>query len=317
MAFKLNTFRRAYTVTPTLNEEGVHVGGITGFLMSMGYAIKQFHPTRVVVVFDGKDGSAIRRKMYPDYKQQRRVEVRLNRSETTERQDNELIQLVRLIQYLEELPISVVVTDGVEADDIIAYLVNDVFNLQCIIMSSDKDFLQLINDRVILWSPTKKKIYNTVDVYREYGVYPINFALYRSIEGDKSDNIKGINGIGLKTLKKRFPIITENVEISLPDFIKNVSEMKQTATTKKLLAEVNKLVINYQIMQLKTSLINANKKLLIIDMIRNVPKSFNTHIFEKMIITDKILNAFKNYDLWVREVFSLINNFNLKERVNG
>ena len=65
----LNTFIRVFSVIPTTNDDGIHVGGIVGFLRSLGYTINMFRPTRVIIVFDGKGGSTRRRKLYPEYKQ--------------------------------------------------------------------------------------------------------------------------------------------------------------------------------------------------------------------------------------------------------
>lgn len=178
----LNTFIRAYSATPTLNANGEHCGGISGFLSSMGHAIKTMSPTRVIVVFDGKNGSAARRKLYPEYKATRKVSIRLNRAQSVDKEDNQLEQLIRLIDYLETLPITVITLDGAEADDVIAYIANNILtpkDSHSFIMSSDKDFLQLVSNNVHVWSPTKKKLYYEDDVYSEYGVIPQNFAVYR------------------------------------------------------------------------------------------------------------------------------------------
>ena len=67
----LNTFIRAFGATPSTNEDGDHVGGITGFLFSIGKAIRDFKPSRCVIVFDGRGGSARRKKIYGDYKANR------------------------------------------------------------------------------------------------------------------------------------------------------------------------------------------------------------------------------------------------------
>ena len=74
----LNTFIRAFAVNPTTNEDGIHIGGMTGFLQSVGYAIKNIKPTRVIVCFDGKGGSKPRQKIYSQYKAGRKVRSRLN-----------------------------------------------------------------------------------------------------------------------------------------------------------------------------------------------------------------------------------------------
>jgi len=119
------------------------------------------------------------------------------------------------------MPFTVVIQDNTEADDVIAYIVNDHFkDSQCFIMSSDKDFLQLITERIHVWSPTKKKLYYNEDIFEEYGVYPNNFALYKAIIGDPSDNIPGIDGVGAKTLINRFPIIQQQDKLSVEDFMR-------------------------------------------------------------------------------------------------
>jgi len=151
----LNTFIRAYSSSPALNANGEHVGGVSGFLLSVGHAIKTVDPTRVVVVFDGKNGSAKRRQLYPGYKATRKVKIRLNRAEVVDKEDNQLQQLWRLIDYLEALPITVITLDDSEADDVIAYIANEYLadkDSHTFIMSSDKDFLQLVRSNVHVWS---------------------------------------------------------------------------------------------------------------------------------------------------------------------
>jgi DNA polymerase-1 len=139
----LNTFIRSYAASPVTNEHGIHVGGISGTLLSIGHAIKAINPTRVIVVFDGKNGSAKRRQLFSEYKANRKVKIRLNRPESVDSEDNQLFQLMRLVEYLNVLPITTVVLDNAEADDIIAYMVESSFSKednQVYIMSSDKDF---------------------------------------------------------------------------------------------------------------------------------------------------------------------------------
>jgi hypothetical protein len=75
----MNLFIRTFSAIPTLNEEGKHVGGLSGFLLSLAATIRMVNPTRVVVVFDGKGGSYRRRQIYSNYKERRAVTSRLNR----------------------------------------------------------------------------------------------------------------------------------------------------------------------------------------------------------------------------------------------
>ena len=155
----LNTFIRAFAANPVTNEDGVHIGGITGFLMSIGYAIRNIKPTRVIICFDGKGGSQRRRKIYPDYKGNRRVRTRLTRHVSIGSMDDEKVamkqQLLRLSQYLETLPLQILSIENIEADDTIAYITQQVYpDSQVFIMSTDKDFMQLVSKRVSVWSPT-------------------------------------------------------------------------------------------------------------------------------------------------------------------
>ena len=67
----LNTFIRVFSAVPALNDDGMHIGGVTGFLRSIAASIRQHKPTRCIVIFDGKGGSARRKKLYPNYKANR------------------------------------------------------------------------------------------------------------------------------------------------------------------------------------------------------------------------------------------------------
>ena len=241
----LNTFIRAYAASPSTNTNGEHVGGVSGFLLSVGHAIKAINPTRVVVVFDGKDGSARRRTLFPEYKAKRKFQIRLNRAVTVDKEDNQLQQLIRLVEYLEVLPITMITSDGVEADDVIAYIAQDYLkqkDSQVFIMSSDKDFLQIINDRIHVWSPTKKQLYYANDVYDQYGIIPKNFALFRALIGDASDNIPGVSGLGAKTVVNKFPKINGQEVLSLEDFINYAKQLYQQNPKSKIYSKVNEQI---------------------------------------------------------------------------
>ena len=161
----LNTFIRVFSVIPTTNDDGIHIGGIVGFLKSVGYAIKMLAPTRTLIVFDGKGGSNRRRKIYPEYKAKRTTKIRLNRVNDFENLEDErhsmLMQLSRCVEYLECLPVSILSIDSVEADDVIAYTAKQLLpKSKVTIMSTDKDFLRA-QERVFgpyrhqIWAPRR------------------------------------------------------------------------------------------------------------------------------------------------------------------
>jgi len=315
----LNTFIRAFVVVPTVNENGTHVGGITGFLMSIGYAIRNIKPTRVIICFDGKGGSQRRRKLFPDYKATRRVKHRMTRINEFNSVDDERVamaqQIQRLSQYLEQLPVSVMSIENIEADDSMAYISQQVYpKSQCIIMSTDKDFLQLIDDRVQVWSPTKKKFYFKDTIKEEFSLDSKNFLMYRVITGDSSDNIPGIRGAGTKTLQKRLPILFEEKKIGLEDIFNHIETSNDgTKLAAEILASKDMLELNHQLMQLTEVDISGRAKESINNICKqDIPKLIKPN-FMKMLLEDSINMNIKNPELWLKDTFSTLNAFALRK----
>ena len=140
----LNTFIRAFAVNPAINDDGLHIGGMIGFLKSLRYTCDILKPSRCIIVFDGKNGSGRRQKIYPEYKATRKVKKRLNRNVDwgTAPQDEEQSmrqQMGRLIEYLEQLPLTLICVDGIEADDTMAYISQQVLkDSDIFLMSTEK-----------------------------------------------------------------------------------------------------------------------------------------------------------------------------------
>ena len=304
-----NNFIRCWTVVPTLSDHGDHVGGASGFLASIGYAIKLLHPTRVIVVFDGKGGSERRRKLYPQYKEGRKVLKRLNRayedmSDVDTEQKAMYDQMGKLVSFLKELPVSIVSVDYIEADDAIAYIATQMFkDSKVTIMSGDRDFMQLISNKVQIWSPIKKKIYGVLDVINEYGVHPSNFVYYRMLEGDSSDNIDGVKGIGLKTAIKAFPMLTESTETSVDSVI---NRAKDCINEKKIYSNIveseNIIRRNYELMQLKNPNFAALLQLSVEEQVERINK-FNKFHFIQKLTTYGMHSSIPNFHVWLQEVF--------------
>ena len=314
----LNTFIRAYAASPVTNSDGEHVGGISGTLLSIGHAIKNISPTRVVIVFDGKNGSAKRRQIYPEYKANRKFKIRLNRSEEVDKQDNQLEQLLKLTEYLDVLPFTVITADNTEADDTIAYIANDYLkdkDGQVYIMSSDKDFYQLVDERIHIWSPTKKRFFYTEDIYAEFGIYPKNFALYRALLGDKSDNIGGVDGIGGKTIQKRFSLLTEDKQVSAQDLLDFAAAQSPKIKVYKQLVESKEIIDrNVQLMQLSESNINLTIKMRIMESLEDSIERCNKIAFHRLLMRDKMTAAVKNPDMWLKEVTQKLDRFTLESK---
>lgn len=298
----LNTFIRVFSVIPTTNEDGIHIGGIVGFLRSIGYAINMIRPTRTIIVFDGKGGSNRRRKIYPEYKQNRRTKYRVNRSNSFASQDDEkmnmIMQIQRVVEYLDNLPVTVLSYDNIEADDTIGYVCRQVLtDSQITIMSTDKDFLQLANGRIKIWSPTKKKMYDENSVLEEYGISSHNYIWYRVLDGDKSDNISGVRGLGLKTIQKKLPFLSENRIVEMDEVLNELPEHKDT------------IELNYKLMQLSDVDISASTKTKIVDRINEPINRLVKFQFEKMFLEDKLFTALPNVTSWLLTNFNQLNRY--------
>ena len=315
----LNTFIRCWSSIPTMNGDGDHVGGVTGVLKSIGYAIRQTQPTRVVVVFDGKGGSQRRKKVFSDYKAQRdKNQLRVNRqyadlmNDEDERESMKR-QFVWLNEMLNYLPITTMIYDGVEADDIMAYITTNLLkeDEQAVIMSTDKDFLQLVNDTTIVWSPTKKKMYNKKLVKEEYGIESKNLLLYRVLDGDKSDNIPGVYGCGIKTLVKRFPEITEETKLSVDDLFQlceqKVEETKgKIKIYKDILEAKEQILLNKDLMQLDDVDISGQIKMKTLDRFNEPISPLVKMDFMKILLKYKVVNNFGDINDWLKTTFGNI-----------
>jgi len=312
----LNLFIRVWSVSPYMNEDGIHTGGVSGFLKSLGAAIRLLSPTKCILVFDGSGGSLKRRKLYPEYKNKRKTKVRLNRTyvdncSNDDEEKNLKKQLIRTVNYLDYLPLTVMAIDNVEADDVIAYLALDKFKDSSVtIMSSDKDFLQLASDRVKIWSPVKKKLYGCAEILMEYGISCQNFINYRILEGDTSDNIDGIPGAGLKTIIKCFPIFTDPRRYTTDEICNYSDSHKGRYKLYDTILE-NKHILerNYALMQLNSSEIQGFTQLRINEIVDTTFTRLNRFEFSKLVTEDKIWNNIPNYQIWLSENFGKLDNF--------
>ena len=308
----LNTFMRSYAAIPTLDEDGNHIGGMAGFMKSLGFAIRSFKPTRVVLVFDGKGGSQRRRKIYKEYKANRKPPTRLNRNYdmTTDEQERENMkwQLVSLVEMVECLPVSILALDNIEADDTIAYFSELVTKNggTSIIYSTDKDFLQMVSDSVKLYNPVKKKTFDVDVVLETYGVHPSNFVFYRSLLGDKSDNIDGIKGAGEKTVLKYIPeLVDPNVEVNLDLVEQKYADIKKKPKLVENILDNTSIVNrNLELMNLHDVDINIDAKMKILHKYEEGCPPIRKSDLTRLMVRSKIISSIQNYDEWITFTFT-------------
>jgi DNA polymerase-1 len=313
----LNTFIRCFGATPAYNEDGDHIGGITGFLYSVGKVVRDFKPSRCVIVFDGRGGSARRRGIYKDYKANRVNKTKLRRfdhheSSIEDEQESMRYQFSRLVSYLDNLPVTFLALDGIEADDTIAYIAQ-MYKESCnkiTVVSTDRDFYQLVDDRIQVWSPIKKKMYDTEAVMQEFGVHPANMVMYRSFTGDKSDNIPGVKGIGSKTILKLIPELSAATEFSLDElFDKSKQLVAESKSYQKILDNSLVLEQNYQLMNIKLLDIPANTASKIRGIMDQPVSRLNRTEFQRLFYEDKMWAIMKNLPEWLNKTWLSLDAF--------
>ena len=312
----LNTFIRSFGATPSYNEDGDHIGGISGFLYSVGKTVRDFRPTRLIIVFDGKGGSAKRKRIYSDYKGNRANKTKLRRHdhhETTIEQEQESMrhQFSRLISYLDNLPITFISMDGIEADDTIAYIA-DMYQDVCkkmTIVSTDRDFYQLISPAIQVWSPIKKKMYDEAALVEEFGVHPNNYVVYRTFTGDASDNIPGVDGFGPKTILKTFPELVNTTEFTLEDLQTKCNSLTESKNHQKVLANYNTIDKNYRLMNIKLLDIPAQTATKIRGIVEQPIPELNRGEFQRLFYEDKMWSVMKNLPEWLTNTWLSLNAF--------
>jgi len=307
----LNTFIRCFSAIPTLNDDGAHVGGIVGFFRSFGFSINMIRPTRTIIVFDGKGGSNRRRKIFPQYKMGRKMSYRLNRANnylTREEEQKMMIrQLNRVVEYLECFQITLINIENNEADDVIGYCTKHIFkNNKTTIVSTDKDFLQLVDKTTRVYSPTKKKMYDEDKVFNEYGIHPKNFLLFRMFDGDKSDGIPGVNGVGMKTLIKLFPFMETEDKYTLDDIYRS-AETQKVPMCEKILQSKDLLDMNKTLMDLEDGIISGQQKLKVKEIVERPIQRLIKHRFQTMFLEDKMYTALPNLNSWLATTFNRMN----------
>jgi len=218
------------------NRNGNDYGAVIMFLKMLGDILKKKDFDYCIVCWDGEGSGVLRWKIYKDYKANRDKHYELydpdmsdydrkildyqrivlehakeKRAKGSETEDECFERQKRLIQaILEELCVRQYEHALVEGDDLISYYIHHrKENEKVVIVSSDKDLTQLINDNVIVYNPRIKDFITSKNSVEKMGVRYDNVVIEKMICGDDSDNIKGVKGVGESTLRSLFPELTE------------------------------------------------------------------------------------------------------------
>ncbi len=190
---------RALYSSGGLSHQDVQTGVVYGFLRDL-LTLQQFHRTnKFIFCFDY--GAPLRKKMYPEYKANRRKD----QTEEEQQIHEEMLRQINLLRtvYLEQIGFkNVLSAKGYEADDIIANLVRRCTDQKCVIVSADHDMFQLLRPNITMFNPNKKQTYTHRYVKQEHLIDTKKWALVKAIAGCSSDNVQGVVGVGEKTAIK-------------------------------------------------------------------------------------------------------------------
>ena len=307
----MNMFIRNFSAMRITNDDGEHVGGAFGTLNSLQSQIKKHNPDIVSVVWEGKGSSERRRKTLKEYKEGRKFRG-LNRYFEYSQED-ESVSFARQLQLVKEcldvLPVYQPAVQYLEADDQIAYSCRTFFKDEAkIIISTDRDFFQLVDERTAIFRPVKTKenprgeLIDLDWMMQKEDVFPPNYALLKAIVGDKSDNIRGIKGVGEPTAKTDFPLLNNMEEAGVDDILEYAGKQKEKKY-EKYIDNAELMRRNYGIVQLLDIDVNMQSIQALERSYENKELKFNSYQLRLKLLGENISPS--NIDNWVSTFMSV------------
>jgi len=304
-----NIFIAQNAVTSISDENCNPIGAYITTISQVRNFVDKFRPNKIIFCIDGANAGERRRKLYPSYKGKRRIKGRSSKIVMLEGDDNkdEFVkhedqqgferQLKQVYDFFKLLPVSVCVVPYCEADDIISYIaLKNQKEYDVIITSTDKDYLQLINDNISVYNWHTKKLYDKNRFEDEFKIIPKNYIFRKIILGDTSDEIKNTKSIGIKTFEGIFlNELSSNVHLeSIEDFYNYIELINLIDLQKKyhkhieLLKESDtrqSLILKYRIMKLDESCLKLNH----IELLRQELEEQKNRQFSKLSARMKII----------------------------
>ena len=304
----MNTFLRAFAGSGSkFNAIGHHVSGITGFLQSLGAAVREIKPTKCILAWDGEKGSQSRKYLCRDYKANRDNTSIIKKdifSSKTEEEESKQGQILRLVDYLNCLPVTMIVKPNLEMDDIAAILVKylqDKPDTHVYIMSTDQDFYQLICDNVTVYKPKEKEFITEQQVLNKYNIHPVNFSVFKSLKGDTSDNLSGISGLGEKTIPKLFPELSTSKKVTLQEIYQTcLNKPSKSVLYDRVLYCKSTLETMFKIMDLHDVNVSDDDKEEVIAEYEGKINLFDKKGFLSLHSEDKLYDTLPNVSNWLK-----------------
>ena len=229
-------FRAFHALPPMHRKDGTPINAVFGFTKMIMKLIDDLDPSYVAVIFDSAR-ETFRNEIYKDYKSNR------------PNPPDELVPQFPIVRdAVSALSLISIEIPGFEADDIIATYssVASKNNQDCLIVSSDKDLMQLVSQRVKMFDPIKQKVIGPEEVNEKFGVYPEKVVDVQSLAGDSTDNVPGVPGIGIKIAAELI-----NEYGNLENLLKNSDNITQTKRRENLISYSDLARISQKLVTLK------------------------------------------------------------------
>ncbi|MGH7884573.1 MAG: DNA polymerase I [Thermodesulfobacteriota bacterium] len=204
-------FRAYYAVKNLSTSKGFPTNAVYGFTSMLFKFLKDYNPEYLGIIFDSK-GKTFRNGIYPEYKANR-----------TEPPPDLKPQFPKIFEMVEAFSIAMFQIEGYEADDLMGTIAvaNEKKGIETVLVTGDKDFCQVVSEKVTLLDTMKNKKTGIKEVIERYGITPNQIIDFQALMGDQIDNIPGVRGIGEKTASK---LISEFG--TLENLYENLSEVK-------------------------------------------------------------------------------------------
>ncbi len=275
-------FRAFYAIRPLSSTKGVPVNAVYGFISMIAKLLKEKNPEYIVFCYDRKE---------PSFRKDLDVNYKANR---TTMPDDMQVQMPYLKQVAGLFGIADLEVASFEADDLIGTIATQAAaaDFETHIVSGDKDFCQLINEKTFLYDTMKEVVFTPALVKEKHGVTPEQFIDYLAITGDTSDNIPGVAGIGPKGAIK---LIEEFG--TLEQIYENIDRVQSAGIKEKLINSKDNAILSKKLVTIvrdvKTdmTLEDYKRKPLNVEPLREFLQELNFKAFEKTLLGDTKLTA--------------------------
>lgn len=291
----MNLFVRSYCAYPTMSSHGYQMGGCIGFLKTLKRIVYEVQPSAVYVCWES-GGSSKRRKLLSSYKLAR-APGKLNRfyeDDIPDSEENRQHQTLMLLAMTKMIPVCQLHAQDCEGDDLVAYLsCGPLQGVDKVIVSSDKDLYQLLDDRTKLYSLHKKTFVTKENVMEEFRVQAKHFAIAKALCGDPGDNVPGVKGVGFKTVSKLFPMLGLDDNVLLQDVIDySHAHLEESRYFQKIVDAQDDVRRNWKLVFLNGNMIPANQQANIDARVKDFVPRANKMGLVKLLIKEGINDFF-------------------------